>query len=181
MEANNLNIPSARIFGFGYVRHRLGWIVEFFLITEQLISHVDGTHWLATEGNDPKELISRALTLILRLHECDFIHLDPWIANFMINPNNLDDIRIVDLENCILAPTQHFLETLGIQFGILYRRVVCDYVAEEHFDELVKHTVMLQEVHCDERFWRAYMISKREKIARKSRRRTPLTGNIAPG
>lgn len=181
IDASKLNIPSASILGFGYIRHKLGWITEFFLLTEQLNSHIDGEDWLASEGNDPKELISRALALLLQLHKSNFIHLDPWAANFMINPQNLDDIRIVDLENCVLAPTRYFQETLGMQFGILYRRSVCDYVAEEYFDELVRHAISSHNIRCDDRFWRSYMTSKREKIARKSRRRTPLTGMIISG
>ncbi|WP_404438359.1 hypothetical protein [Stutzerimonas chloritidismutans] len=181
IDASKLNIPSASIRGFGYIRHKLGWITEFFLLTEHLSSHIDGEGWLASEGNDPKDLISRALSLLLQLHKSNFIHLDPWVANFMVDPHNLNDIRIVDLENCILAPTRYFQETIGMQFGILYRRTVCDYVTEEYFDELVKHAVSSHNISCDDRFWSSYTTSKREKIARKSRRKTPLTGKIISG
>lgn len=179
--AKKIEAPSAPILGFGYIRHRLGWVEEFFLLTEQLSQHIDGRNWLTTEGAEPNDLISRALSLIVELHKNNFIHLDPWIANFMLDPKNPDDIRIIDLENCFRAQTQYFQETLGIQFGILYRQEVNNHMTEESFDELVRYVIYSNDIECDDRFWQSYLIAKREKISRKSRRKTPIKGIILPG
>ncbi|MCF6781799.1 lipopolysaccharide kinase InaA family protein [Stutzerimonas stutzeri] len=151
------------------------------MLTEQLSQHIDGRNWLTTEGAEPNDLISRALSLIVQLHKNNFIHLDPWIANFMLDPNNPDDIRIIDLENCFRAQTQYFQETLGIQFRILYRQEVNNHMTEESFDELVRYVIYSNDIECDDRFWQSYLIAKREKISRKSRRKTPIKGIILPG
>lgn len=181
LHANQQGIPTARVLGFGYRRHPLGWIDEFFLLSEKLENHIDGREWLSKPDCDPAEFVGRALQLIVRLHEHSLIHLDPWAANFMINPADPQDMRVIDLENCIRQPTIHLQETLAIQFGILFRRETSSHISETRFDQVVMRTLAEQDLPCDARFSHAYQVAKHQKIARKARRKTPQIGIVVAG
>ena len=104
LHANRLKIPSPPVLGYGYLRNPLGWISEIFLITEDLSPHVNGKDWLAIHSNNPAPFLKNAINLILQLQKENFSPLDPWVASFMISPNDPNDIRIIDLENCLTTP-----------------------------------------------------------------------------
>lgn len=181
LHAHQQGIPTAQVLGFGYRRHPLGWIDEFFLLSEKLEDHIDGREWLNRPACDPAEFVGRALQLIVRMHQKNLIHLDPWAANFMVNPADPRDLRIIDLENCIRQPTIHLRETLAIQFGILFRRETRRHISEARFDQEVIRTLAEQGLPYDARFHNAYQVAKHQKIARKARRKTPQLGAVLPG
>jgi len=181
LHAKQQGIPTARVFGFGYRRHPLGWIDEFFLLSEKLENHIDGREWLNNPGCDPTEFVASALQLIIRLHKHSLIHLDPWAANFMVNPADPQDMRVIDLENCIRQPTPHLQETLAIQFGILFRRETSSHISEARFDQEVMRALAKHDLPCDARFRSAYKQAKHLKIARKARRKTPQMGIVVTG
>jgi tRNA A-37 threonylcarbamoyl transferase component Bud32 len=181
LHANQQGIPTAQVLGFGYRRHPLGWIDEFFLLSEQLENHINGQEWLRRSDCAPSEFVGRALQLIVHLHQKGLIHLDPWAANFMVNPADPQDLRIIDLENCIRQPAIHLQETLAIQFGILFRRETSIHISEESFDQQVMRVLAEQGLPYDKRFHDAYQVAKHQKIARKARRKTPQLGAVLPG
>ena len=65
-----------------------------------------------------------------------------------------------------------------MQLGILFQQETFKYISEEDFDSLILSAINTRGIHCDERFWQAYTIAKKERISRKSRRKAALTGLI---
>ncbi|WNF45875.1 lipopolysaccharide kinase InaA family protein [Pseudomonas sp. SG20056] len=170
------SVPRLR--GFGYRRQGLFPVRELFLISDMLDGHVDGKFWLTQPQMQIEAFLQGAFALIRELHEKHVCHLDLWAGNIMLDPQRLDAMKVVDLENCYIGHPPYWSEALGFQFAFLFLRLVQDHIDEARYDHLVQ--AALDQYPGIDRvgFERVYSLCKHQQISRKKRRDLLLTGNL---
>lgn len=176
VEAYRRGVPTPPLKGFGcrYGSRRL--VSEVFMVSEWLEGHVDGLTWLRRPNVDGEAFLRSIFALIQLMHDREVRHLDLWVANVMLDPQNPEAPKVIDLENCYIGRTDFLAETLGFQFGFLFRREVHAKLDEARYDALVEQALNAYDGLDRERFRRVYEVSKRQHIGRKERSLIPRRG-----
>lgn len=178
--AQQRGAPIANLYGFGYRKSALGIIQEFFIFTEMLDGHLNGLEWLKQE-HDIRSLISASFKLLHALHNKGIAHMDFWANNVMINLQQPNHAKAIDLENCFLTPTDHLTEVLAFQFGFYYRREIFRFVIEQDYDRMVEEELEKYADIDTKRFEEMYTLSKHENISRRARREIFHNGTVVTG
>ena len=170
--------PVPRLRGFGYRRQGLFPVRELFLISDMLDGYVDGKFWLAQPQMQIEPFLLGAFALIRELHERQVCHLDLWAGNIMLDPQHLDAMKVVDLENCYIGHPPYWSEALGFQFAFLFLRLVQDHIDESRYDHLVDAALDAYPGIDRVGFERVYSACKHQQISRKKRRDLLLMGHL---
>lgn len=176
VEAWHRGAPVPRVAAFGYQRRGRRLVREFFLVSEMLDGHINAMEWIQRPGVDVEQLLLNCFALFKQLHDREIFHLDLWLANIMLDPQQPDQLRVVDLENCYIGTTAYLSEMLGFQFGFFFFRFVREHISEERYDQLVNEALQAYADVDRERFSRVYDVVKRQPTSRKKRRLLVLHG-----
>lgn len=182
---NNLNASQRtslipKLIGYGFIK-RNGLVSEAFLAYENLDDHIDGLLWVSKHPSKIERFIQASLNLITTLNRQGIYHLDLWAANFMLPPQHLDGLKVIDLDNCFMGSSAHHSETLGFQLGLLYQDSLNQFITEAHYDALVSTCVgRLNDIDLV-RFQPFYQRFKHQCADRKDRRLIPQYGLLIDG
>ncbi|MBD8202654.1 lipopolysaccharide kinase InaA family protein [Pseudomonas viridiflava] len=177
LAASQRGIPSPSIIGFGYIRRGLGLVQETLLLTELLDGYCDGQDWLEQHPQRVQWFVEHALELLQRSNAKGIYHMDFSALNIMLDENNAEPMKVIDMENCFVGPTPYSAETLAFQTGFLYRRGLYKFITEADYDSLVHRMTQCDDVEMS-RFEALYDVCKHENIGRKERRRIFLEGGL---
>ena len=170
--------PVPRLRGFGYRRNGVRPVRELFLISDMLDGYVDGKFWLSQPQMKIEPFLQGAFALMHELHEKQVCHLDLWVGNIMLDPQRLDAMKVVDLENCFIGHPPYWSQALGFQFAFLYMRLVQDHIDEARYDQLVDAALAGYSGLDRVGFERTYSACKKQQVSRKKRRDLLLSGNL---
>lgn len=179
LDAQRNGAPVARLRGYG-IRRQATLVCELFLLSEVLVGYVDGKLWLS-EPRSPEQIelfLLCVFELMHKLHQVQVCHLDLWVGNIMLKPDNLADMKVVDLENCYIGRPTHWSEALGFQFAFLYLRMVSEHIDEARYDQMVAVAVNAYPGLDRAAFERIYTACKHRQISRKKRRTLLLKGEL---
>lgn len=176
-EAAIRGAPVPKLQGFGYRRSKFGLIQDVFLITELLANHVDGLTMVREEPQAVQRVIEATFELLHTLHRQGITHMDLWAANVMLPKQG--PAQAIDLENSFSEPSEYPAQTLGFQFGFLYRREIYRYITEADYDAAVARALSkyFPEVQCAD-FGGIYKRAKHEDIGRLERREIFSHGSL---
>jgi hypothetical protein len=165
--ANQKNIPSPKIHGYGFIFNKFGFVEEIFLVFDFLDGYITGPHYAQSVGIRP--LVLRIMDLTCVMLKKGIVHMDFSGWNIMI-PKNKDllNAKVIDFEKCYIGNTDYIPEILGRHFGRIYRINANheNFFDEADYDELVKKMVSDYGGVDYERFLRVYMIAKRRHSGR---------------
>lgn len=178
VEAFQRGVPVPRLRGFGYRRRGARMVKELFLISDMLDGYVDGRQWLSHPHLQIDPFLRSAFALFRDMHDKQVSHLDLWVGNIMLHPQNPGELKVVDLENCYIGQPVHFPEVLGFQLGFLYFRMVKQYITEARYDQLVEEALQAYPDIDRQRFECVYQLCKHHQTSRKGRRKLLLNGTL---
>lgn len=170
-----------RLIGYGFIKRNLGLVNEVFLAYENLDDHVDGLAWIRKNPSKIEIFIQASLSLITTLNWQGIYHLDLWAANFMLPTDNINGLKVIDLENCFIGIGAHHSETLGFQFGFLYQDTLNQFITEAHYDALVSVYIGSLGGVDQVRFQPFYQRFKHQSADRKDRHLIPRHGLLING
>ncbi|HLD65077.1 MAG TPA: lipopolysaccharide kinase InaA family protein [Pseudomonas sp.] len=180
-EAYRRGLAMPRLKGFGYRRVGHGLVTEIFLVSECLDGCLNGVEWLKRPEAEVETFLLDAFDLMRQQHEQQVFHLDLWVENLMLSPQNPRSLKVIDLENCHIGKATHFAETLGFQFGFLYQRCVLNYIDEARYDQLVNDALLAYPGLDRQRFDTFFHACKHVIVGRKERREILLRGVLIEG
>jgi len=177
-EAQKRTTLVPKLLGYGLVRQRSGLVTEVFLNYENLADWLDGFDWLQQNPSQANSFAEACLELITQLNQSGIYHLDLWAGNVMIHEGNLEDLKVIDLENCYIGDNPHSSETLGFQFAFLYQHQLHDFISESLYDQLVSTQLARLKGIEQSRFRLFYDHFKHHGADRKERHLIPKTGQL---
>lgn len=177
-EAQKRTALVPKLLGYGLVRQRSGLVTEVFLSYEHLANWRDGFSWLQQNPSQANSFANACLELITQLNQEGIYHLDLWAGNVMINEDNLEHLKVIDLENCYIGENHNPSETLGFQFAFLYQHQLHSFISESHYDQLVNaQLARLGDIELS-RLRLFYEHFKHHGADRKERHLIPKTGQM---
>lgn len=174
LEAAQRRVPVPKVLGFGVRRNRWRLTRQIMLLTQTLSDYVDGKQWLADPRCELDIFVSAMLRLVVELNEQGVYHLDLWLGNVMLDPQNPGRLKAIDLENAYVGEVGNLARVLGFQFGHLYLREINELMPESRYDELVE--ALLPSVRGLDRglFDQYYRLCKHHHYSRKGRRQLAM-------
>ena len=118
---------------------------------------------LRSEKNQATTALRLAIKALVEAVQSGFVHLDSNPGNILFSKEN--EPKLIDLESVHFNPPEPEF-CIGLTVGFLYHFWVNKYLDEANFDEIA-FDVISRRIRSNEKFVKAYLYSKLNKIDRK--------------
>jgi len=139
-------IPN--IIAYGFIKNRLGLIRKTFLLTDFIENSLTVDDFIKQKPELTWDCIGLSLAQIVKCYDDNFIHLDLWFKNILVNPS-LTKSWVIDLEYCKIGSFSSKEAQIGHSLGYFFWYGLSEKINLDDYLAFTKNWLITNKIEVD--------------------------------